>query len=91
MRGACRISGNFANFSPDGLIRFGVGKIQENIGAILRSVKQVKSVQFAMILPPPPSSMLILKRGSSRVSGRMCDINVEGAKSKEGNGISDQH
>jgi len=34
------------------LIRFGVGKIQENMGAILRSVKQVKDVQFAMILPP---------------------------------------
>ena len=70
-----------------GLIRFGVGKIQENMGAILRSVKQLKNVQFAMILPPSPSSMSILKRGSSRLWGRMCDIDVEGAKSKKGNAI----
>ena len=38
-----------------------------------------------MILPPSPSSMSILKRGSSRLWGRMCDIDVEGAKSKKGN------
>ena len=41
----------------------------------------------AMILPPSPSSMSILKRGSSRLWGRMCDIDVEGAKSKKGNAI----
>ena len=40
-----------------------------------------------MILPFSPSSMLILKRGSSRLWGRMCDIDVEGAKSKKGNAI----
>ena len=40
-----------------------------------------------MILPPSPSSMSILKWGSSHLWGRMCDIDVEGAKSKKGNAI----
>ena len=49
-----------------GLVFFGGGKIQENIGAIAPPLKRVKKSEIYPISPPPPSSMLILKRGSSR-------------------------
>ena len=41
------------------------------MGAIAKVVKRIKIVDFSMISPPPHSSMLILKRGSSRRSCRM--------------------
>ena len=63
-----------------GLIFFGVGKIQKNIGAIRPVAKQVKNARFDAISPPPPSSMLILKRVSNRFSRRRCDIDFGVAK-----------
>ena len=73
-----RAEGNFFRYVCLSLMRF--------INYLARNGRR-KNVQFAMILPPSPSSMLILKRGSSRLWGRMCDIDVEGAKSKKGNAI----
>ena len=49
-----------------GLVFKGGGKIQENIGAIAPPLKRVKKSEIYPISPPPPSSMLILKRGSRR-------------------------
>ena len=63
-----------------GFIFFGVGKIQKNIGAIRPVAKQVKNARFDAISPPPPSSMLILKRVSNRFSRRRCDIDFGDAK-----------
>ena len=60
-----------ARESQYGLIFFGVGKIQENMGAIWPVRKHVKNARFRAILPPPPSSMLILKKGSSRFCGQV--------------------
>ena len=49
-----------------GLVFIGVGKNEENMGAILPLSKCIKNARFCRISAPPPSSMLILKKGSRR-------------------------